>query len=141
MATRRETIIQAAVTALAGTTQVGDRIYRSRTQALQRGEAPALIIEPLNDNPVNDVLPKLDWTLQLQVAVFTRGTPADQLADPIVDEVHRKLIGNATLNGLINGIRPGQTSFMMVDADQDAGVTSLIFEVRYRTSFADLSLS
>jgi hypothetical protein len=139
--TLRESIIRAIIAALAGTDQVGSRIYRSRTQALQRGEAPALIVEPLNDNPNNDVLPKLDWTLQVQVAVFTRGTPADELADPIVESVHRKIISDPSLNALINGVRPGPTSFMMVDADQDAGVTSLIYEVRYRTSFADLSLS
>ena len=139
MSTRRETIIQAVVTALTGTAGVSTRIYRSRTQALIRGEAPALIVEPLRDDPRNDALPKLDWTLRIQVAIFTRGTPADQLADPIVESVHSRLVGNQPLLGLITGITPGPTEFMMVDGDQDAGITSLIYEVRYRTSFANLA--
>ena len=141
MATRRETILQAFVSALAGTAQVGSRIYRSRAQALIRAEAPALIVEPLDDNPVNEVLPKLDWRLNVQVAVYTRGTPADQLADPIVESIHTKLIGDAALQALVTGLRPGPVRFLAVDGDQDAGITSLVYEVRYRTSFANLSLS
>lgn len=139
--TRRETILQAIVAALQGTAQVGSRIYRSRAQAFIRNEAPALIIEPLQDDPNNDCLPKLDWTLQVQIAIYTRGIPADQLADPIVESIHTQLVGNQPLLGLITGIKPGRTSFLVVDADQDAGVTSLIYEVRYRTAFANLAAS
>ena len=44
MTTRRETILDAVVTALAGTTNVGTRIYRSRVTAFTREETPSLLI-------------------------------------------------------------------------------------------------
>jgi hypothetical protein len=46
---KRESILAAITTALAGTVQVGSRIYRSRTEAFARNEAPALIVEPTDD--------------------------------------------------------------------------------------------
>jgi hypothetical protein len=139
--TIREQILQAFVAALQGTAQVGTRIYRSRVAALARGESPALVVEPLRDVPTNNVLPKLDWAFQAQVAIIVRGMAPDQLADPIVDDVHKRLISNAPLNALLTGLQPGPVAWLLVDGDQDAGVITLDYEVRYRTSFADLSLS
>ena len=141
MATRRESIMQALKTALNGTTQVGSRIYRSRVAALARAECPAVSIEPLRDTPTNNVLPKLDHLLIVQIAVFVRGSIADQLADPIIEDIHRKLISNAPLNALLTGLEPGATNWLLLDGDQDIGVITLDYEVRYRTTFADLSLS
>ena len=133
--------MQALKTALNGTTQVGSRIYRSRVAALARAECPAVSIEPLRDTPTNNVLPKLDHLLIVQIAVFVRGSIADQLADPIIEDIHRKLISNAPLNALLTGLEPGTTNWLLLDGDQDIGVITLDYEVRYRTTFADLSLS
>lgn len=133
--------MQALKTALDGTTQVGSRIYRSRVAALARAECPAVSVEPLQDTPTNNVLPKLDHLLIVQIAVFVRGSMPDQLADPIIDDIHKKLIGNAPLNALLTGLEPGPTNWLLLDGDQDIGVITLDYEVRYRTTFADLSLS
>ena len=51
MATKREQILAQIKTNLNGTTGVGDRIYRSRVEALTRSETPAIIIEPISDTP------------------------------------------------------------------------------------------
>ena len=133
--------MQALKTALNGTTQVGSRIYRSRVAALARAECPAVSIEPLRDTPTNNVLTKLDHLLIVQIAVLVRGSMADQMADPIIEDIHRKLISNAPLKALLTGLEPGPTSWLLLDGDQDIGVITLDYEVRYRTSFADLSLS
>jgi hypothetical protein len=51
MASKREQILAALKTKLAGTTGVSTRIYRSRVEPMSRGESPALVIEWLNDQP------------------------------------------------------------------------------------------
>lgn len=141
MTTKRESILTAITTALAGTVNVGTRIYRSRVVPLSRGESPAIVVEPVTDIASNDVLPKLDWAMNVLIAVIVRGNPADQLADPIVEDIHARLIANQPLQALISGLVPTRVSFSMVEADQDAGVVSLEYEVRYRTSYANLSAS
>lgn len=140
MSTRRETILSAIATALAGTTQVGSRIYRSRVEPLARAESPAIVIEPISDQADNGVVPKLDWQMTVRVAIIVRGTVPDQLADPIVDDVHKKLLGNATLTGLVVEIVPVSVTFDSMEADQPAGVVTMDYSIRYRTQAADLSL-
>jgi hypothetical protein len=49
MTLKRESILAAIASTLAGTTQVSSRIYRSRVEAFSRTEAPALLIEPRDD--------------------------------------------------------------------------------------------
>jgi hypothetical protein len=137
--TKRETILAAITAALAGTSGVGNRIYRSRVVPLSRGESPAIVVEPLGDIANNNVLPKLDWTMNVLIAVIVRGYPADQMADPIVEDIHARLIANQPLQALVTGLVPSRVSFSMIEADQDAGVVSLEYEVRYRTSYANLS--
>jgi hypothetical protein len=139
MTTKRESILTAITTALAGTVNVGTRIYRSRVVPLSRGESPAIVVEPVTDSASNEVLPKLDWTMNVLIAVIVRGNPADQLADPIVEDIHARLIANQPLQALVTGLVPTRVAFDILEADQDAGVISLEYEVRYRTAYASLS--
>jgi hypothetical protein len=140
MTTRRETILAAMRTALTGTAQVGTRIYRSRVEPLARNESPAIVIEPISDTAEQTTsLPKLDWSLTVRVAVIVRGTVPDQLADPIVKDLHSKLMADLTLGGVAMDLQPVSVNFEMVEADQPAGVISCDFLVRYRTSVTDLA--
>lgn len=141
MTTKRETILVAISTALAGTTGVGTRIYRSRVEPLARAESPAIVVQPLSDEADPAVVPKLDWRLVVRIAVIVRGTVPDQIADPIVEDVHRKLASSATLTGLTVAIIPISVAFDSIEADQPTGVVSLDYSIRYRTQAADLSLS
>jgi len=140
MSTRRETILAAIRTALTGTVQVGTRIYRSRVEPLARQESPAIVIEPVNDNAQqNTSLPTLDWSFNVRIAVIVRGTVPDQLADPIVEDLHSKLMADLTLGGYAMDIQPQSVSFEMVEADQPAGVISCDYLIRYRTSVTNLA--
>lgn len=141
MSTKREQILAAIASALVGTVGVGTRIYRSRVVPLSRGESPAIVVEPLLDTANNGVLPKLDWTVTVLVAVIVRGHPTDQVADPIVEDIHARLIANQPLHALVTGLVPARVGFSKIEADQDAGVVSIEYEVRYRTSYASLSTS
>jgi hypothetical protein len=139
--TKRETILAAVATALAGTAQVGNRIYRSRASALARSESPAIVVEPITDDADNGVVPKLDWRLIVRIAVVVRGAVPDQLADPVVEDVHKRLLTNSALLELVSEIVPVRVVFDSIDADQPAGVVMMDYSIRYRTQAADLSLA
>jgi len=140
--TKREQILAALRTALTGTAQVGTRIYRSRVEPFTRNESPAIVIEPVNDTAQqNTALPTLDWSLTVRVAIIVRGNVPDQLADPIVQSAHGKIMADLTLGGYAIDVQPVGVTFEMIEADQPAGVVSLEYLVRYRTSVADLTIS
>lgn len=140
MTTRRELILAAIASTLTGTTGVSTRIYRSRVEPLSRGESPALVIEPINDTAEqNTSLPKLDWSLTVRIAIIVRGNIPDQVADPIIESLHAKLMADLTLGGYAIDVQPQGVSFELVEADQPAGVISCDYLVRYRTSVVNLA--
>jgi hypothetical protein len=140
MTTKREQILDRIKTVLAGTTNVGTRIYRSRVVPLTRGESPALIIEPISDSASQGTsLPTLDWSLNVRVAVIVRGDVPDEVADPIVESLHAKMTADLTLNGYAIDVQPMGVDFQMVDADQPAGLISTTWLVKYRTEVDDLT--
>ena len=142
MTTKRETILAAVRTALTGTTGVSTRIYRSRVEPMARAESPAIVIEPVNDTAQqNTSLPTLDWSLTVRVSVIVRGSIPDQLADPIVESLHAKLMADLTLGGVAIDVQPQAVTFELVEADQPAGVISCEYLIRYRTSVTNLATS
>jgi hypothetical protein len=140
MTTRRETILAAVASALAGTTGVSTRIYRSRVEPMSRGESPAIVIEPVQDQAEqNTSLPTLDWSLTVRISVIVRGATPDQLADPTVESLHSKLMADLTLGGYAIDVQPQSVNFELVEADQPAGVISCDYLIRYRTSVTNLA--
>ncbi len=140
MTTKRETIITAIRTALIGTTGVSTRIYRSRTEPIARGESPAIVVEPLTDTAAqNTSLPTLDWSLTVRVAVIVRGAIPDQVADPVVESLHAKIMADLTLGGYAIDIQPIGVTFDIVEADQPVGVVMCDYRVQYRTSVTNLA--
>jgi hypothetical protein len=140
MTTKRESILSAIVAALAGTTGVGTRIYRSRTEPFARGESPALVVEPINDEASIDTsLPTLTWRLGVRVMVIVRGNVPDQLADPIVQSLHSKLTADLTLGGYAMDIQPINVNWELVESDQPTGVVMCDYRVLYRTTYTNLA--
>ena len=140
MSSKRENILTAVRTALTGTTGVGNRIYRSRVEPMARAESPAIVVEPVNDTAQeNTSLPTIDWSLTVRIAVVVRGVIPDQIADPIVADMHSRLMADLTLGGYAIDIQPISVQFDMVEADQPAGVVSCNYLIRYRTSVSNLT--
>ena len=109
-------------------------------EPLARQESPAIVVEPVSDTAEqNTALPTLDWSLTVRVAVIVRGDIPDQLADPIVEDAHGKIMADLTLGGYAIDVQPQSVSFDLMEADQPAGVIMMDYLVRYRTSVADLS--
>lgn len=140
MTTKRESILAAMRTALTGTTGVSTRIYRSRVEPVSKAESPALVIEPLNDSATqNTSLPTLDWSMTVRVSVIVRGAIPDQLADPIIQSLHSKLMADLTLGGYAYDIQPMAVTFNFAEADGAAGEIQCDYRVLYRTSVANLA--
>ena len=140
MTTKREQILSAIATALTTTAGVSGRVYRSRVTAMQRAESPAIVIEPISDTPTqNTSLPTLDWRMRVRVTVIVRGDVPDQLADPIIESMHAKMVADLTLGGYAIDVQPDEVTYNMPDADQPAGVIFNDYIVQYRTSVASLA--
>lgn len=136
---KREAILAQIATVLAATTGVSGRVYRSRTEPLARDEAPAIVIEPVNDTAVQDTLATLSWSLTFSVAIIMRGLVPDQLADPILTDAHARLMADSALGGLAYDITPVNVSFEALPADKPAGVIVAIYACKYRTSLTSLT--
>lgn len=141
MASKREQILEALKTLLAGTTGVSTRIYRSRIEPITNGESPAIVIEPVTDEPsINSTsYLKIDWTLRVRIVVIVRGTIPDNVGDPTVESLFTKVLNDPTVGGLAKDIRPATQTFEVLDADQPAGLITCEFEIDYRTSYNSLS--
>lgn len=140
MSTKRESILAAIRTTLTGTTGVGTRIWRTRVEPIPREESPALVVEPLTDTAeITTHLATLTWTLAVRVTVIVRGTIPDQVADPIVQSIHSKLMADYTLGGYAMDIVPIGVTFNFNEADGPAGEIQCDYRVTYRTTLTDLT--
>jgi hypothetical protein len=140
MSTKRESILAAIRTALTGTTGVSTRIYRTRVEPITRAESPAIVVEPINDAATqNTSLPTLDWSMLVRVTVIVRGATPDQVADPIVESLHSKLMADLTLGGYAYDIQPTNVTFIFTEADGAAGEIQCDYRVLYRTSLTNLA--
>ncbi len=141
MASKREQILAALKTTLAGTTGVSTRIYRSRIEPITNGESPAIVIEPVTDEPSinSSSYLKIDWTLRIRIVVIVRGTIPDNVADPTVESLFTKVLNDPTVGGLAKDIRPATQTFEAIEADTPAGLTTCEFEIDYRTGYNSLS--
>lgn len=141
MASKREQILAALKTTLAGTTGVSTRIYRSRIEPITNGESPAIVIEPITDEPStnNSSYLKIDWTLRVRIVVIIRGTIPDSVGDPTVESLFTKVLTDPTVGGLAKDIRPATQTFEVLEADTPAGLITCEFEIDYRTSYNSLS--
>ena len=141
MATKREQILAALKTKLTGTTGVSTRIYRSRPEALTKAATPAIILEPVSDNPreTDTIFSKITWEFRVRVSVIVRGKIPDKVADPTVNSLYTKILTDPTIGGLAIDIRPSVTNFEILESDEPAGIVSAEFEIDYRSSYDNLS--
>ena len=140
MTSKREQILAKIKTNLSGTTGVGSRIFRSRSEPLTRAESPSLVIEFVTDQPTinSATYLKLDWTLRVRIVVIVRSQTPDTSADPTIESLHTKIVNDPTLGGLAIDVRPSTVTFDVIEADQPAGVVFCEYEIDYRSDYNDL---
>lgn len=136
----REIILSRLVTTLESTPSIGAPVYRSRVTPLARGEAPAIIIEPVMDQASQTNIPKLDWAMTVRISIIVRGDVPDQVADPLVEAVHAKVMSDLTVAGYAYDVQPQTVGFELIEADNSAGVITCEYLVLYRTSLTDVTM-
>jgi hypothetical protein len=140
MATKRETILARILTVVTPTTGVSNRVYRDRVVAFTREESPGILIEAVSDNPTQATsLPTLDWSMTVRCSVIIRSSTPITSSDPVIENMHSRLMADLTLNGNAIDIEPSNVSWEVFDADQPGAVISCDYLVRYRTQTTDLS--
>lgn len=136
--TRRELILARIKSNLDSIT--GATVYRSRVEPLARGEVPAIIVEPVNDQPIDtNFYDKLDWTMRVRITTLVRAAVPDDDSDTYTQQVHQKLMADQTVNGYALDLTPDRTDFNLYEADVPLGIISQDYLVRYRTSRTDLT--
>jgi hypothetical protein len=136
--TRRELILARIASNLGSIT--GATVYRSRVEPLARGEVPAVIVEPVNDQPIDtNFYDKLDWTMRVRITTLVRAAIPDDDSDTYTQQVHQKLMADQTVNGYALDLTPDRTDFSLYEADVPLGIISQDFLVRYRTSRTSLT--
>jgi len=136
--TRRELILSRMKTNLDAISNA--TVYRSRVEPLSRSETPAIIIEPVEDNPTDtNFFDKLDWAMRVRVSTIVRAAVPDDDSDTYTQQVHLRLMADPTINSYALDLTPDRTDFSLVEADIPLGIISQDFIVRYRTSRSDLT--
>lgn len=139
MSTLRETILDAVVAALAGTTGAGVHIYRSRVSAIQADAPLSVVVRPAAEEPTPIVVSFMDRLLDIEIEVRARGEIPDAAADDTVASVHSKIMADLTLGGACLHIEEGATDWSFGEADEALCLVTLRYRIRYRT--ADNSLT
>lgn len=137
MSTVRELILEAALTALTGIT--GCKVERSRVVAIARAQLPVLVLRP--EDEADQVFSDSDVRHELTISLecFVRGNIPDQIADPILQSAHSKLMADRTLGGKCEWIVPVGTKWEMDDADQASGMATMTYKIIYTTLSTDLT--
>ena len=136
--TRRELILARMKTNLDAISNA--TVYRSRVEPIARAETPAIIIEPVEDNPTDtNFFDKLDWSMRVRVSTIVRAAVPDDDSDTYTQQVHLRLMADPTINSYALDLTPDRTDFSLVEADIPLGIISQDFIVRYRTSRSDLT--
>jgi hypothetical protein len=128
----REQILAEIATRLSATDGINQRVYRSRAEAVSRGEMPCLIVEPIADpaEPIGGMC-KTDRRLTVKIAILVHADVPDQAADPILVDLHPRLIApnDQNLGGLAIDVELLGDDFQFAATD---GVIITSYRIWYR---------
>lgn len=135
----REQITASVFTLVQGTQGVSGRVYRSRVEAFSRGSTPALVVEAVRNisEAQKAGIETLPQRLELRFLLMIDAPIPEQSADPILVDLHGRLMADMTLGGLSSGILPGDTEWDF--AENGIAVVTVSYVVQYRTKTKSIS--
>ncbi|MEY8688327.1 MAG: hypothetical protein AB9M53_00425 [Leptothrix sp. (in: b-proteobacteria)] len=139
MATLREQILARALVALTGTTPAGANVFRSREASITRAMTPAIVLMPQGEQDDRYGQSTDHHQFTIEVAIFSRGDPWDQIADGVAEAVHRVLIADAGLQALATDVRKVSTSYESEEADRTAGTLGSVYRITYLSKSSDIA--
>lgn len=142
MQSKPERIAARLVELLTGATAAGANVYRDRTDAFEREESPAILIELGKEDsaPLGSGRPgfhSLDvCELDISVIVCVRGAAWSTVADLVRVQTFGLMTADPTLRGLVSSLRRVTCEWRSEAADQPFGYAAQIYRAKY-TSRAD----
>jgi hypothetical protein len=136
---RRELILRNLKTVLTTGPSIGANVYRGRAVPIARQEFPAIIIEPIQDEPNVTVHTKTDWTLMVRIGVLVRSETPDETADPFLVDIHDRVMADPGRGLVATDTLPGTNTWELIEADGTVGIVSDSFMVQYRTEQDDIT--
>jgi hypothetical protein len=147
---KTEQILTAIEALLAGTYGIttdnngNKRIYRGRSEAVARGEVPALTIDAVAELANSGVTNcSVFCTLLLKIRIHVDGDAASRAADPIRCSVHTLLFSQPKLNGLTHQLRRSErrpaVEWEDEQGDNMPGFVDLFYEYEFTTMAGDLT--
>lgn len=144
---KQELAIQRIMLTVAGAYGVTGRVYRERTEALARGEVPAIVVYPMLAIRDPDTTCRDSWIVRVHCDIMVGGGPTSGQADPIWSSMHALLMADQSVGGTANGIEPwprsegGQPALQWerVEGENQPGVLSTAWLLRVRTMQGDVT--
>ncbi len=149
MPSKTEQILSAVETLMADITEISvdsngrRRVYRSRKEALDKKELPALVITPLPESTESFTSCKVLCTLPIAFSIYVDGDAASRVADPIRVKIHSLLFTNQNFGGLALRVRrPTKQPSVVFNDDKGndhPGSVDLFYEFQFTTLEEDLT--
>jgi hypothetical protein len=110
---------------------VGCSVFRERTEAESRAEAPSVNVKPM-EAAIESFSREMDvHQVTLEVRIYVRAEPPTPSAEVVHASFHGAVMDDATLQTLVESTRIEASSFNEVEAD----VTALDKTSRYRVTY------
>jgi len=150
MPSKTEQILTAVEALMAGISEISvdsngkRRVYRSRKEALDKKELPALVITPLPESAEPSTSCQVLCTLPVAFSIYVNSDAASRVADPIRVKIHSLLFfPNQHLGGLTIRVRRPikQPSAVFNDdkGNDHPGSVDLFYEFQFTTLEGDLT--
>lgn len=115
-------------------------IYTDWNYAIKAVDTPCIVVE-MGDEPAPQrvLIGAEDRSMQIKISVIGSADDAATVIDPIVAEVHKRLVADRTLGGLSMDVQPGAITRQRDNTmDRPALVTELVYQVEYRTTMTSM---
>ena len=140
MASLREQILVRFQAVLSGATPAGSNVLRAREISITRAMAPAITVLYGGSADVQRMGFGVDrHTITVQVVIFVRGDPWDQLADAIDEPAHRALMADPVLRAMGVELRRQPDQPEAEEADRTAGTLTVPYHVIYVAKAGDIA--
>lgn len=130
MTTKRELIVQAVAAAVNGAG--GATAHRSRDDALQTGELPAIVVNWTSEQPYDLSQAFSDKRLEVTVSVFAAGATPDTTLDAVIQAAHAAIFTNTTLAGLVMDVSESGTVYASEEAAETVVMLTATYVITYR---------
>lgn len=139
MASRREAVIEAVVSALNGAGKPSElTIHRSRTRPIDKDDLPVQIVYIISETlPTTYGVPAVDREVLIAVETRVVGNPPDEALDPYLSWTIQALLPDHTLDGTALNIIEQGTEWTADELDKIYGAAQQQFRITYRTRHDD----